>query len=84
MTIIRQTVLSVAPGLDDAVKRAQRQADEKHEAYGVWEHVGLYGYECGDIPARHTFRTQSFNRPDPSNEWALVACVDPTESERDA
>jgi hypothetical protein len=69
--------MTLPASLEDMVKLAQRRANDTKEAHGVWEHVGLYGYASGDIPARHTFRTQSFNRPEPDNAWALVACVDP-------
>jgi hypothetical protein len=62
---------------DAAAQRAQQLANSHHEAYGVWEHVGLYGHPWGDIEARHTFRVQSFNRVDPDSAWALVVCVDP-------
>lgn len=62
---------------DAVLQFAQRQANKTREAFGVWEHVGQYGHAWGDIPARHTFKAQSFNRPDPDASWALVACVDP-------
>lgn len=73
----QERIISLTPGIDDAIKRAQRQANHTNEPYGVWEHVGLYGHQSGDISARHTFKTQAFSRPDPENMWALVACVDP-------
>ena len=75
---MRQTIISFTPGLKEAHARAQRLANDKQDAQGVWEHVGRYGYPEGDIPARHSFKVQSLNRPDPdTKEWALVACVDP-------
>ncbi len=70
-------IISLTPGMNDAIQRAQRQANASKEPFGVWEHVGLYGYPGGDIPARHTFKTQAFSQSDPGNIWALVACVDP-------
>lgn len=73
----RLTIISLTPGLTEAVNRAQRIANETGNAHGVWEHVGSYGLPTGDVPARHTFRVVSFNRPDMPNDWALVACVDP-------
>lgn len=63
--------------MEEAVRRAQLLANEKETAHGVWEHVGRYGDPSGDIPARHTFKVQSLNRPDPDSAWALVATCDP-------
>lgn len=60
-----------------AAHRAQQLANERQEAFGVWVHVGCYGRPGGDIPARHDFKVQTFNKPDPADEWVLVACVDP-------
>ena len=73
----RQMAMAFAPGIEAAQARAQRLANEKQDAQGVWEHVGCYGRPEGDIEARHTFKVQSLNKPDPPAEWALVACVDP-------
>jgi hypothetical protein len=75
----RPQIISLTPGKEDAIKRAQRQANETKQAHGVWEHVGLYGRPEGDVAARHVFKTQSFDKPDPPEEWALVAAVDPEE-----
>lgn len=60
-----------------ATRRAQLKANETGEAWGVWQHVGLYGHRDGDIAATHDFKAQSLNRPDPPDTWALVSCVDP-------
>jgi hypothetical protein len=73
----RQLIISLTPGKDDAIARAQRQANETVKTHGVWEHVGLYGGVHGDIPARHVFKTQPFDKPDPPDVWALIAAVDP-------
>lgn len=70
-------IISLTPGIEDAKARAQRLANERNEAHGVWEHVGLYGLPSGDIPARHTFKVEPFSKPEPGAEWALVACADP-------
>lgn len=59
---------------------AQRQANKHNEPYGVWEHVGDYGKPSGDIAARHTFKAQALSRPDPDDQWAMLAIVDPMES----
>lgn len=63
--------------IEEALQRAQRLANDKHDAHGVWEHVGSFGYPSGDIPARHTFKVQSLNKPDPTDDWVLVATCDP-------
>jgi hypothetical protein len=69
--------IALNPTQADAVQYAQRLADTKREPYGVWEHVGLYGQLGGDEPARHSFKVRALSQADPSNAWALVACVDP-------
>ena len=73
----RDVIISLTPGKTDAIARAQRQANEHREPYGVWEHVGLYGQLGGDTPRRNALKTQPLSRPDPSDDWALIACVDP-------
>jgi len=73
----RHVIISLTPGRADAITRAQRQANEYRESYGVWEHVGLYGQLGGDIPRRNVFKTHALSRPDPPDVWALIACVDP-------
>jgi hypothetical protein len=70
------TMLLLQPR-EAAMARAQQQANAKREAFGVWEHVGQYGLPAGDLAARHTFTTRPFSKPDPADDWALVACVDP-------
>jgi len=60
-----------------ALYRAQALANENASAYGVWEHVGCYGRAGGDIRATHQLRVLSLNRPDPTDDWALVAMADP-------
>ena len=76
----RQLIISLTPGIKEAIARAQRMANDKNEAQGVWEHVGCYGYPSGDIPARHTFKVIALSKPDPDTKvWALVATADPGE-----
>lgn len=65
-----------ASNVDVVTRRAKELANKNGVAYGVWEHVGLYGQLGGDDSATHALRIRSLNEPDPSDSWALIACID--------